>query len=186
MNIPQIKLESKPALLGLKTVDARTEIQQPKADLSIQQPKATLTMETKPSKLTIDQTEAWADMDLKHISRRIKEFAEKGKEDWLAGLARRNEQGDELMKIENNGNPIPGQAKQNSQKPKKEFGLGFIPSAGSVKISYEPSSVSIDVEQNKPIIDVKVNKPIIDYTPGNVEIDLIQRNDLKIHFEMEK
>ncbi|WP_368657973.1 DUF6470 family protein [Metabacillus halosaccharovorans] len=183
MKITQIRLESTPAKIGHDTVQAKVEIQQPQADLSIQQPKGELSIETTPSKLTIDQTEAWEDMDLKHISKRIQEFAQKGYQDWLEGLARRSSQGEQLMKIEHGGNSIASQARENSQKPKKEFGLGFIPSAGSVKIQYEPSKVSINFKPNKPAIDAEINKPVVDYTPGKVNIDLIQRNDLKIDFE---
>jgi hypothetical protein len=184
MKIPQIRLESTAAQIGIQTKNAVNEIQQPKADLAIEQPQADLTMRTTPSKLTIDQTQARADVDLKSISRRIEEFSQKGYQDWLDGLARRAQQGDELMRIETGGNPIASQAKQNSQKPKKEFGLGFIPSAGSVKIQYEPSKVDIEVQPNKPTIDVRVNKPTYQYEPGKVDIQLQKRNELKIDFEM--
>ncbi|MFC0272213.1 DUF6470 family protein [Metabacillus herbersteinensis] len=183
MQVPQIRLESTTAQIGIKTNNARVEIQQPKAGLSIQQPKAELTIETIPSILTIDQTEAWADMDLKHISRRIEEAAGQGRKDLLAGIARRAQEGEELMKIEDGGNPIPQQAKRKSEKPMYEFNIGFIPSAGSVKINYQPAKVNVDVQNNKPKIEVEINKPILDYHPGNVDIQLERRNDLKIDFE---
>ncbi|MED4402757.1 DUF6470 family protein [Metabacillus fastidiosus] len=182
MQMPQIRLDSQFARIGIQTTNTRTETQQPQADLSIQQPKADLTIETTPSKLTIDQTEAWADMDLKHISRRIEEAAQQGKQDLLEGIARRAQQGDELMKIENSGNPLAEQAKTNSVNPMKEFNIGFIPSAGSVKIQFEPAKVNIDVKRNEPIIESKPNKPIVDYYPGKVDINLIQRNELEIDF----
>lgn len=182
MQMPQIRLDSQPARIGIQTTNARTETKQPPADLSIEQPKADLTIETIPSKLTIDQTEAWADMDLKHISRRIEDAAQQGRKDWLEGIARRAQQGDELMKIENGGNPIAEHAKTNSVNPVKEFNIGFIPSAGSVKINFEPAKVNIDVKPNKPIIETKPNKPIVDYYPGRVDISLIQRNELNINF----
>jgi hypothetical protein len=184
VRIPQIRLESTSALIGIQTKHAVNQIQQPKADLSIKQPKAELTIKTNPSKLTIDQSQARADVDLKSIFRRTEEFAQNGRQDLLAGIARRAQQGDELMKIENGGNSISSQAKQNSQKPMKEFGLGFVPSAGSVKIDYEPAKVNIEVQPNKPNINVKVNKPIYDYEAGEVDIHLQRRNDLKINFEM--
>ncbi|WP_121663633.1 DUF6470 family protein [Metabacillus litoralis] len=184
MRIPQIRLESTKAQIGLKTINAVNNIKQPKADLSIEQPKAELTIRTTPSKLTIDQTQARADVDLKSVVKRMEEFSQKGYQDLLAGIARRAQQGIELMKIENGGNPIATQAKQNSQKPMKEFGLGFIPSHGSVKISYEPARVDIEVAPNKPKIHVNVNKPIMEYEPGKVEVSLKQKNELNIDFEM--
>lgn len=184
MKIPQIRLESTSAQIGIKTNHAVNQIQQPMADLSIEQPKAELTIKTTPSKLTIDQSQARADIDLKSIFRRTEEFAQNGYQDWLKGIARRSQQGEELMKIENGGNPISSQAKQNSQKPMKEFGLGFVPSASSVKIQYEPAKVDVEIQPNKPKIDVHVNKPIYGYEPGKVDISLQRRNELKIDFEI--
>ncbi|MEH7225052.1 DUF6470 family protein [Bacillus sp. JJ1566] len=183
MILPQIRLESKQAQIGIETTSARTETEQPKAELSIQQPKADISMETTPPKLTIDQTEAWADMGLKNILRSIEELAQKGKEDTLVGIARRVQQGTELMEIENGGNPLVRQAQENGQKPMKEFNIGFIPSFGSVKIHYEPGKVDIKATPHKPIIDVQVNKPIVDYFHGKVDTYLRQRNELKIDFE---
>ncbi|MCV9884678.1 DUF6470 family protein [Metabacillus halosaccharovorans] len=184
MQIPQIRLESTTGQIGIKTNQAVNNISQPMADLTIEQPKAELQINTTPSKLTIDQTEARADMDLKSIARRTEEFAQQGKSDLLEGIARRAQQGDQLMKIENPGNPIASLAKTNSQKEMKEFGLAFIPSYGSVKINYEPSKIEINVKPIKPNINVQVNKPTYDYQPGNVDISLQRRNELKIDFEM--
>jgi len=184
MQVPQIRLESIRAQIGLKINNAVNHIEQPKADLLIEQPKAELNIHTTRSKLTIDQNQAREDIDLKSIFKRTEEFADKGYQDLLAGIARRAQQGDELMKIENRGNPISTQAKQNSQKPMKEFGLVFIPSAGSVKINYDPGKVEVDIQPQKPKIDVTVNKPIYDYEPGKVEVYLERKNDLKISFEM--
>jgi hypothetical protein len=182
MNIPQIRLESRFAKLGLETVNASLEIQQPKADLSIQQPKAELSIQTTPGKLTIDQTKAREDVDLKHISKRIAEAADQGHRDVLSGIARRIQQGDEQMRIENGGKPLTAQAKKNSEREIKQFNIGFIPSHFSVKLDYQPSEVKIDVQRNAPIIESKINKPIMDYKAGEVKVELAERNQLKIDF----
>ena len=134
MNFPQIRLETQFARISLKTNYAKVNIQQRNADLSIEQPKAELHIERTPSKLTIDQTQAWEDMDIKHISRRIEEEAQKGRSDVLEGIARRAQEGNDMMKIEHGGNPLPQHAKVNSVKRWKEFNIGWIPSHFSVKM----------------------------------------------------
>jgi Family of unknown function (DUF6470) len=182
MNVPQIRLESTSAKIGLTIDKPVQEIQQQPADLMIKQPTPELQIDRSPSQLTIDQTEAWADMDLKHISRRIEEFAQKGYEDWLTGLSRLAQEGDDLMRIENGGNPIPEHAKMNSESPIYEFNIGFIPSDNSVKINYQPSVVKLNWQTHKPEINVKVNKPVHQYTPGPVNIDLTQKPSLSIDF----
>lgn len=182
MELPQIRLESQYAKIGLRTTQPIQEIQQPKANLSIEQPKAELSIETRPGKLTIDQTEAWADMDLKHISRRIAEAADQGYQDSLEGIARRAQEGMELMKIENGGTPIAQIAKRNSEGPELQFNVGWIPSHFSVKTNYVPAEVDIQVKVNKPVIESTINKPIHEYTPGKVDITLEQRQSLNIDF----
>lgn len=182
MQIPQIRLESTFAKIGMTTTQPVQDIQQPKADLKIEQPKADLNIETIPGKLTIDQSQARADMDLKSIGRRIEEFAQRGYQDWLDGIARRAQDGDQMMKIENGGHPIADLAEANSQNPIYDFNIGWVPSHGSVKINYTPAKVNIDIKANKPIIHPNINKAITNYTPGKVNLHLEQRNALNIDF----
>ena len=182
MKVPQIQLKTAPALIGIETRNAKLHIEQPQASLDLQQPPAEMTINRKPSKLTIDQTEAWAAVDLKSIRRRNEEFADEGKQEVLNGIARRAQQGQELMQIENQGNPIANLAKMNSERPAKRFNIGFIPPHFSVKVNYEPSEVKIDWKTNKVINQSKTNKPILEYEAGKVDITLRQRNSLEVDF----
>jgi hypothetical protein len=183
MELPQIRLQSTNAQINIQSQKGQLEIQQPHAELSIQQPLAEMQIDRTPSRLTIDQTKAREDVDLKSISRRIEEAAQLGRQDWLQGIARRTQEGEELMKIENGGNPIAEIAKRKRFLPEHEFGLGWIPSEGSVKINYDQAKVDIQWQVNKPIINSQINKPIINYTPGNVDINMKQYQSLKIDFE---
>lgn len=182
MKLPQIRIQSQPALISHETIHAKQTIQQPKAELDLQQPPAEMTIHRTPSKLTIDQTAAREAVDLKSIRKRIEEFADNGRQELLEGIARRAQQGDELMKIENGGNPLASQAKQNSEKPEKQFNIGFIPPMFSVKLNYEPTKLDIDWQVNKVINNTKTNKPILDYEAGKVEIGLRQKESLDISF----
>lgn len=183
MNFPQIRLQSTNAQIAIQTTQPRQQIEQPAADLSIQQPKADMQIERTPSKLTIDQTKARADVDLKSIFQRTADAAQQGHQDLLSGIARRIQEGEEMMRIEKGGKPIANIAKQHRLMPEHEFNVGWIPSAGGVKINYDPGKVDINWKVNKPIIDSKQNKPIIDYTPGTVSVELKQPASLKIDFD---
>jgi Family of unknown function (DUF6470) len=182
MNFPQIRLQSTPASIGIKTTPGRVEIETPPPALDIQQPKAKMEIERRPSKLTIDQTEARADMDLKSVRRRIEDFSRQGYEDWLSGLARVAQDGDELMRIENGGNAIAEQAKRNSEDPMYDFNIGWIPSAGSVKIQYDPGEVKVHVEPQKVINNTQVVKPNVNVSKAQVDISLQRYADLQIDF----
>ncbi|WP_409295727.1 DUF6470 family protein [Peribacillus sp. SCS-26] len=182
MNIPQIRLQSTPGKIEMRTVQPQQMIDQMPAELSIEQPKAELSIETTPGKLTIDQTRAREDVDLKSIFKRTAEFAQQGYEDWLSGLARVASDGDELMQIENGFKAIVNQAKRNSESPMYDFNIGWVPSHGSVKINYEPAEVKVDAVPQKPRITAEAVKPIHEYTPGQTEISMKQYPSLSIEF----
>ncbi|MBN8201547.1 DUF6470 family protein [Bacillus sp. NTK034] len=182
MNVPQIRLESNFIKMGLKIEKSVQEIEQPPATQYIQQPKAILEIEAIPGKLTIDQTKAREDVDLKSVGRRIEEFAQNGYQDWLKGLERRAAQGTELMKIENGGNPIAHQAKENSEGPPLQFNIGWVPSHNSVIIKYEPAKVNIEAHPQKPMIEVETRKAVHTYTPGKVSTEILEKNRLDIDF----
>lgn len=182
MKLPQIRIQSQMARIQIQTTNARQQISQPQADLTIQQPQAEVAIRTTPGKLQIDQTKAWEDMNLMHVSKSIEKFAQDGKSVLLQGIARRANQGNELMKIENGENPIASQAMQNSYDSMKSLGIKFIPSHFSVKTSYNPAEVHIDVQTNKPIIEATQRKPEISFQPGKVETSLMQRESLEISF----
>ncbi|MES1046900.1 hypothetical protein FOA22_20805 [Heyndrickxia oleronia] len=183
MNFPQIRLQSQMAQIEMTTNSAKQSIEQPGPDLDLQQPPAELHIDRTPSVLSIDQSEARADVDLKSIRRRVEEFAQNGYQEWLNGIARRAQEGNELMRIENGGNPIASIGKQNGKfLPTYEFNIGYVPKAGSVKIDFQPTKLDIQWDIKKPINNSKARKPIIDYQPGTVDIRLKQYQDLKIDF----
>lgn len=182
MQLPQIRLQSTFIKTGLNIEQPIQEIEQPKAIQSIEQPKAIMEIETTPGVLTIDQSKARADMDLKSISQRIQEYAHNGYQKGLQGIGRRVAQGDELMKIENGGNPIASQAKEDVKGEEKQFNIGWIPSYGSVKLQYIPAKININVEPQKPIISAEAQKPIHNYIPGKTTVEVLEKNRLDIDF----
>ncbi|USK69976.1 DUF6470 family protein [Peribacillus asahii] len=180
MQLPQIRMQSTFIQLDIQSESPVQRITRSAPVQSIQQSKAVVNMKTTPGKLTIDQSEAWADMDIKPISQRTAEYAQKSKQKALEGIARRSRQGDELMSIEKGGNVIAAHAKENSARPQKQFNVGWIPSPGSVKMHYERAKLQFDVQTNKPIIDVEFKQPTHDYTPGHVSFSVSQKNSLTI------
>ncbi|MET3697652.1 hypothetical protein SAMN05877753_106250 [Bacillus oleivorans] len=182
MQLPQIRIESQPVIVNIHTNDAIQEIEQPQADVQIRQPQAELNIETRKGKLTIDQTQAWEDMKLYSPLRSIEIFAQEGKQAWLEGIARRAQEGNQLMKIENGGNAIANIAYQKVKPETLNYNIGWIPSHFSVKINYEPGDVEIQAQPREPVINITPQKPIISYKPGSVTYQLEQYPDVKIDF----
>jgi hypothetical protein len=184
MNFPQITMHSTYGQIEINTQNASLTIEQPPVDLSIEQPKAEMTVNRIPSKLTIDQSKARADVDLKSARQRIEDAAQQGQQSVAQGIARRAQEGEELMKIENGGNPIAQQAKQHNLIPEQEFGLGCVPSLGSVKIDYDPGQLNINWTTHKSIINSQSHKPIINFYPGKINISMKQYPSLNIDISL--
>ncbi|WP_050179822.1 DUF6470 family protein [Domibacillus robiginosus] len=173
MNIPAIQISTTPAKLGISSSPGRLSIEQPAATVDLKQPKAEVHIQTTPGKLTIDQTQAWADMDLKHIFTRIKEAASEGRQKALEGTGRRAAEGRELADIHKSSNAITMQAARASNRT-HELGIAYIPSPGSVKTNYQPGDVQIDAQARPVENNTRANKPIINYEPGKVSFQMNQ------------
>ncbi|ENH98394.1 hypothetical protein J416_00364 [Gracilibacillus halophilus YIM-C55.5] len=182
MQMPQLRIQSQDAMIGLRTQNAKLDMNYDPAKQSIRQPKADMQIRTTPSKLTIDQSQAFADVGIKPTSQMIEEKAQEGKQKLMEVIARRRRQGDELMKIEKGGNPIKRQAKENGHDEKKQFNIGWIPSANSVKIDYQPAEVNVQVTPREPEINNQPTEVQYQYQRGNVETYVEQKNWLEIDF----
>ncbi|MFD1067695.1 DUF6470 family protein [Oceanobacillus locisalsi] len=180
MDFPQIRIQSQQAKIQIQSEPAQLHMSQPSGDLTIRQPEADISMQTRRGRLNIDQSRAWEDMNLLSAKKSIARHAEQGKQAALEGTARRARQGDALMRIENDANPIPAQAVENGFSQQKQLGLTFIPSPFAVETSYEPAELDIQVQVHQPVIEGSVNKPVMQYTPGSLETSLAQHPDVTI------
>ncbi|QHN50999.1 hypothetical protein EPB69_15650 [Geobacillus stearothermophilus] len=182
MRVPQLKMEATYAKLAISSERARLDItQQPPAEMTIEQPPADMRIASIPARLTIDQTEAWAAVNNKHVFRLIEDAAADGRQAVLDFIERAAIQGDELMRIEHGGDPLVEQAEANSEGPPLELGIALVPPPFSVKVDYEPGRLTIDWNTYTPRINVKAHAPIIRYQQGAVKIDLAQRPSLHIN-----
>jgi hypothetical protein len=184
MRIPQIRMESTFAKIGIETSPASLDIHQRHADMSIEQPKAEMMIDRRPSRLTIDQTRAFEDVNLKSVFRMTEDAAQAGYQQAMNAIANISQEGDELMMIENGFSALPSQAQRNSETPPADLNIGWIPSHNSVKINYDPGEMNIRWNTRPINIEVTPNKPIINYNPSKTEIYLQQKNSLNIDFEI--
>lgn len=183
MQLPRLEIDQTFALIGMNHRQARIEMRQPMAEVEMNQPQPEVEMTIKRGKLYIDQTEAFADANLKHPFRLTREWAEQAKQKLLKGLAEEAAEGDRLMKIENQKECIiPQIAKEESEDPPKQFNIGYIPSSmDKVKFYYEKGSIDIHVKKGNFYVKIKPNYPKIKYIPGDLNIYLRQKPS--IHFK---
>lgn len=184
MKIPQLQIQTTRGFLGLDIAKPTQEIQQPKATLTQQQPAAILEISTTNPQLSLDTNEVRADIDLKSIFKRNEEYARLGKQGALEGIARRAQEGQQLMQIENGGNPIVEISKQTATPPPAPLGIRFVGDRTKIQMSIQPGTTDIQWTPQKPINDVQINNPIHNYTPGKVTGTMKQWPSMQIDWKV--
>lgn len=180
MQFPQLQIQTTRGILGLEITKPTQEIEQPRAQLNQQQPAGTLEMSTTKPQLSIDTTEARADLDLKSVFKRIDEYVQLGKQGALEGTARRAQEGQQMMQIENGGNPVVEIAKQTANPPPAPLGIRFVGDRSKVQMSFQPGAVDIRWTPQQPVNDVRIKAPIHHYTPGKVTGQMEQWPSIQI------
>ncbi len=100
----------------------------------------------------------------------------------MKGIERRVSQGNQMIDIHKDFNPISQQADYNAfELFNKQFTFETMPKSRP-KIELKEGKPHIEVHKGRVNFDVKVNKPIINYSRGSVEIYLRQKNSIDIQY----
>lgn len=182
MNIPQIQIRTTDAKLGLNIEKGQQTIRQPKATLHIEQPAAIVEIKTTRGIMRIDSSQARREVGMISPLESASNFAAEGRQKAMQGIARRVSEGNQMMDIAHNQNAIVSIAKKNTFPSKKNIGIDFIPSIGSVKLDYTPASLDINVQTQQAKISAQVNKPIHEYKQGQVSGFMLQKPSIEIDF----
>lgn len=182
MNVPNLEISSKYAYIGINSQRPPMSIRQKPADLQISQTHVENVHITKTDgKLLIDQSEAFASVGSKPPLQRAKEFYAKSAAHVAKYVAKTAQQGDQLMRIENNGFGKFAQiAASDSQLMNHEVDLRLSPKPLSVKINYQPGTIKVNVNPDR--VDIKVNKndPQITIPKWQTDVYVRQKNQLSI------
>ncbi|KQL46530.1 hypothetical protein AN963_16520 [Brevibacillus choshinensis] len=181
MHIPQLRMESTFAQLGLNINKPVQEIKQPQAEMNLKQVPATLNIEQARTILQIDSSQARANIGIMTSMQFSDSLAAYGKQKALQAIAEKSQEGDRLMRIYTKENAI---AEIGREKGLRALEGGYTPPAASddegVDISIELKPVVINVQRNGMSINPVTRPPELSYTPGKVEPYMIQYNSLKI------
>lgn len=182
---PQIRMEQTFALLGYEITRPWMEMEQPQAELNMRQIPPRMEMHTTDPIVLIDQTEAFADAGSKKLSRLMEEYAAKGRQAVLEGIARITEEGLSLRAIENGtgGKVLKQIAKQRTAEPFPVSQVDFIPKYGSVKIEGVPGKLEIEWHIGGFEMDPVIHPPQMDFHRGKIDYYMERVNQLKIWVE---
>ncbi len=182
MQLPQIRLQSTFAQIGLRRSEPVQEIQQVPAQLSIKQTPTKMTIERTPGRLEVDQEQAWNELNLKGTPQLIADNAEYARQQAMEGIAETVAEGNQMAAIENKTNAFDAIITNKVLAPPADFNIGFIPSYGSVKLHYQPTELHIDWQKGGVEFQSTPAQTAHQYTPGKTEIYLRQKQQLEIDF----
>jgi hypothetical protein len=181
---PHLEMHQVFGRIAIRTNHASQEIRQPRADLTIRQAPAQMSVHRTPATVSIDQSAAWHNLDLKSPRVRIAEAAQAGKQAVLDGIARRSEEGRELLHIERNKgvNLIARQAKEHMAGAVigTHYSTGNIPASQAVTYQVAPARLDISWERHDPVIQSTQQPPEYVYRPGRVAVSMQQYPGLEI------
>ena len=181
MELPRIQIQTTRAETGLQSQRPPMSIQQPNADIQIDNSlSGRFRMTQDYAEIAIDQTEAFADADVKSILRRNDEWSARAMQQAMTYTAKVARQGEQLKKIENPGEVIPQLARQDGERVPKDYNYAQVPSStDKVRFSYTPGDMRIDLDWPDANIRVQRNEPIINIPRWETNVYLEQRNSIQ-------
>ncbi|SIS42984.1 DUF6470 family protein [Salimicrobium flavidum] len=183
MEMPRLQISTTDARVGIQTRNAQLSYKQQNADVLIRQPKADVSIRQPEGELSIDQSKARSNLHLNSSAERSRITAQVGEQKATEGIARRAREGDELMRIENGGNPIASQAARNYGF-EVDYQMGNTPVHELVNIDYTAREAEIDIQKKEPQINVTPRYPQYSYQPGKVNISLLQEPSITIDWKV--
>ncbi|UOE93806.1 DUF6470 family protein [Alkalihalobacillus sp. LMS39] len=184
MQLPYLDITTTDAKIGMKSNTPPIRISQRDADVTMRGNGVDhIKISTTASQLFIDQSAAFADAGLKGPLRRADEHAQKTTSKIYEFMAKKMQQGDAMMKIENGSNVIPRLAVEDGKL--FDFNLQYkqMPTGTEkVRFNYSPSKVSIEGPQNRLDINVNIHKP--QYQVSKWQTDVYVQQKESIHFSV--
>lgn len=178
--LPTLHIQTTDAYIGLQSEKPPMQIEQPNADVQIRQRHTDIiSISTKAAKLYIDQTEAFADANLKSPLRVANEFWQKTTPHMMEYIGKVAQEGDRMMRIEDGGEIFAQLAKENSERPPVQTGLQYMPrSMSQVSFRYEPGDVSIDAAYEDLSISVQRRPPKVNIPKWKTNVYMRQMNSI--------
>ncbi|RXJ02284.1 hypothetical protein DS745_07800 [Anaerobacillus alkaliphilus] len=181
MQLPSIQIRSTNAQIGVQSQRPHLHISRGHADITIRQEHAAIDIQTTPARLTINQREAFASANLKHVYRLNEEFAAKGRSNAAQVTAKYAREGDQMMRIENGsgGDIFAHLAKIDSILfTEKQATIAQMPRPFSVKTNYQPANLNIRFSGGNVTTNANPRETEISHRKWQTDVYLKQKQSI--------
>lgn len=178
-----LSIQTTPAILAWNVTKPQQSIEQPKATVEGSLTLLKTKVEATLPKITIDQTQAFNESGLKTVRALGDEHVNFAKQKMQEGIGRRAQQGNQLAKISDHGNPISQQAAYNAYDQfLREFGMVTMPRSGP-DIDVVEGQIDVQVTEGELTGNIRAQKPIVNYQQGRIERYMQRYNSITIQYE---
>ena len=176
-----IEITSVPIEITMKTSRAHLEQSKGTAELEISRDKGGLSIKSRPIRLNVDTFEMRQSI-VPSAPRSIEQAAQKGQDAAYSATAALVHKGELYLKAQFGENVDESLSKTAISKEMfSQPAMSFMPSE-QPEISWEPGEMSIRYELDKLEFDWRMNPPEFEFVPGDIEITLEQRPEVRIEY----
>lgn len=176
---PLIEIRTVPISIEYKVTSAKLQQQSATAEVEISRNKGGLSIKSRPVKVNIDTFEARNSISPTPRTS-IEQAAQKGKQYAYDATARFAREGEMMLDIHLQQDPIPQLAAQRGAKT-GEFNMKWLPSAPP-EISWEPAELNIRYEMDKLNFDWKTGQQNLEFIPASIEFSIAERPEVVINY----
>lgn len=169
---PLLEITTVPISIEYKVNAAQYERKNATAELEISREKGGLSIKSRPIQVDIDTFEARNSITPTPF-RSMDQAAQKGKQYAYEATAKFAEEGDMMVNLQLNQDPITEIASQAGMKS-TEFNIAFLPDVPA-DINWIPGEMNIRYEMDKLNFDWKQNKNSLQFTPASIEFQVLSR-----------
>lgn len=181
---PLIKITTIPIALEMKINHARLEYNNASAELEISRDKGGLRIKSSPIKLHLDTFEARSSIR-PSAKQSVEQYAEKGRTAAYEATAKIAQEGHLLLEAKFGedvlGQIIASRTDVFAQPAETNYNIDFIPKGGA-DISFEEGNLTIDYQLDKLNFDWKTQQGDFEFIPGDIEITVSQRPEVRIEY----
>lgn len=178
---PLIEITSIPIELEMKVNNAQLEYLRGTAEVEVSRDKGGLNIKSRPIRLNIDTFEARNSLS-PTLATTLQQNAKAGHQAAYEATSTYAQQGKLLLSAKM-GQEMITQFAQNAvdKDVKPNIGIQFLPSHGA-DITWDEGELSIRYEMDKLNFDWRTNQPSFKFTPGDIQISVVQQPDIIIKY----
>lgn len=179
-----IELQIVPAQIEIRKTDPKIEYVNASVQQEMKRHEGGMNIQTRPTKVNVDTYACRSSIgpSFQKVGDHVKASANKGMSAAQSATAKYASRGRVLNQATPGQEPLINFSRQDSFKDvKMNVGLDFIPKV-QPEVNVVPGDISIQFQQDQLQFDWKMSEQELRFTPGSVQVEMVQRPDVIVRY----